>query len=522
MPGSKMSLSRTIARNSLLGVADMLVDLILPPVASVIVARTLGPAKLGPFSYVLWLVTIATVLPSSGFYAAATKYLAAYAGQRRPDLFRALIRGCIMLEVLTLGISSLVGCVWVTYALPAGDRWFAILLMLSIIPAGVVGMATAINTSMQNLRPNVVASVSGALVHTVGLLLTVVMGWGLVGLAAATLALRICDAGVRWKLTIGRLPRYLQTMGGDGATQTARPKLPGPVFRELAHFIGDSTILAVLSLVVMNRSEFFFLKRYSAVEQIAYFSVAFALSGMLGHFVRPFSWAAAVSVYAERGRDDQAGLHAAQMYWRYLVLLAFPAAFGLSVMSGPLLRLLYGVRYLDAAPVLVVAGALGVFGPLASPLNTLISAAGGQRRLVGVGLTAAVVTLGLDYFLVRSFDAIGGAVANGVGQATFLALTLLVARRYLFRASAAFFFRVALAAAMMALLVGIAIRFLPDIASVVVGPVLGMVAYVAFLRIGRIVDAQDIERLGKAGGALPGPLRNPFRKLTQFLVPPKR
>lgn len=496
----------------------MLVDLVLPPMASVIVARSLGPTKLGSFSYILWFVAIATILPSAGFTAAASRYLAAYAGQRRPDLFRALLRTCLTAEVLILSITSIVGLAWVNTSLPSDQRWFASLLMISILPAGVVGMVTAVNSAMQELRPNVVASISGALVNTAGLLLAVVMGWGLVGLASATLAMRVCDTGVRWKMTKRRLPRYLQTMGENPSAPVRRPRLPREVLRELYHFIGDSTVLAILSLVVWNRSEFFFLKRYSTIEQLAYFSVAFTLSQMPAQIVRPFSWAASVGVYAERGRDSEAGLNAAHIYWRYLVLLVLPASLGLSVISGPLLRLLYGTRYFDAAPVLMLAAILGPFGPLVNPLNTLITACGGQRRLVTAGLLAAAVTLGLDYLLVRSYAALGGALANGLGQGLFLALNLLVARRYFFRGSAGFFLWVTGAALGMASLVAIAVRLLPDLVSIIVGPPLGVLAYGLLLRATGVVDIRDVERLSNAGGVLPRPLRHPFRKMVSLLV----
>jgi hypothetical protein len=71
----------------------------------------------------------------------------------------------------------------------------------------------------------------------------------------------------------------------------------------------------------------------------------------------------------------------------------------------------------------------------------------------------------------------------------------------------------------MAVLVGIVVHTLPDLVSVVLGPLLGALTYGAFLRVGRIVDAQDLERLGNAGHVLPRFLRNPFRRMLGLLAP---
>jgi O-antigen/teichoic acid export membrane protein len=237
-----------------------------------------------------------------------------------------------------------------------------------------------------------------------------------------------------------------------------------------------------------------------------------------GQIVAPFSRAAVVSVYAERGRDAQAGLRVAGLYFRYIVLLVIPACLGLSVLSGPLVRVLYGLRYYDAAPALMMAGALSMFAPLAQPANSLVVAAGGQRRLVGAGLLAAAVTLILDYFLVRWYAALGGALANGLGQAISAMFTILIARRYSFTVPGGYLLRTTAAALGMAAMVGGAVYLLPDLVVVIVGPVVGAFAYAWFLRVGRLVGSEDVERLLQAASILPGPLKAPFRRLVNTVA----
>jgi O-antigen/teichoic acid export membrane protein len=515
-----MSLARKVARNSLWSGLDMLVDLVLPPLSSIVVARAFGPAKLGSFVYVIWISTTAIALSASGLTSAARKYMADAVGQKCPQVFRALLRTCLGAELILLLVVSLLALGWIHLAMPVEERGFATLIMLSILPVGVMSMATAVNSAVEELRPNVVASISSGILHTAGMLLAVLLGWGLVGLAATHLASRVCDCVVRWILTAARLPDYLKVMGEDPTPTGLKPRLPPGLGRKVAVFVGESTILALLTLVVWNRSETIFLKRFSAIEQVAYFSVAFGLSQIPGQIVGPFSRAAGVSVYAERGRDAQAGLHVAHVYWRYMVLLVMPACLGLAAMSGPLLRVLYGARYFDAAPVLMLAAGLSMFGPLGNAPTALITAAGGQRRLVVAGLFAAAGTLILDYILVRAYAAWGGALANGLGQLLSIFTTLWIARRYSFTISSGFVLRVTGAALGMAALVVLAVHVLPDLVGIVIGPTLGAIAYCALLRLGRLVDEHDVERLLKAESLLPRVLRSPYRRILSTVATP--
>jgi O-antigen/teichoic acid export membrane protein len=514
-----MSLVRTVARNSLWSGFDLIVDILLPPIISIMVARAMGPAKLGSFSYVTWVSTVAASLGGLAMAAAARKYMAEYAGQRRPDVFRAILRVGLTFQFVVSLLLVGAGLCWVFLALPRDERGFATLAMISILPAGLMPMATSVNNAVEELRPNVIASVAGGLVHAAGMCATLVMGWDLVGLAGALLASKTCDCVVRWVLTKRRLPHYLIAMGASSDSLHSAVRLPPGLSREITKFFAESTVLVLLAIVVWNRSEMIFLKRFCDIRQVAFYSVAFGLSLLPAQIVGPFSRAAGVSVFAEQGRSDKAGRHVTHLYWRYLVLLALPVCLGLSALSGPLVRLLYGVQYHAAAPVLMVSAALSMFAPLASPATSLITAAGGQARLVRWGLLSAVATIALDYWLVRHYAAMGGALANGLGQAISTIGTIVIARKQVsFRISLGFTLRVSLAAFGMAATVALFMHLVPNIVGVIAGPLLGVVMYAVFLRVGRAVDEQDIDRLLRAENVFPTRARPLYRKLVRTMA----
>jgi hypothetical protein len=147
--------------------------------------------------------------------SAARKYMADYAGQSRPDVFRAILRVGLASPGHRLPSAGRRWALWVFSSLPSDERGFATLAMVSILPGGLMFMATAVNNAVEELRPNVIASVAGGLIHAAGMCATLVMGWGLVGLAGAQLASKTCDCAVRWMLTKRRLPSYLRAMGAS-------------------------------------------------------------------------------------------------------------------------------------------------------------------------------------------------------------------------------------------------------------------------------------------------------------------
>jgi hypothetical protein len=113
----------------------------------------------------------------------------------------------------------------------------------------------------------------------------------------------------------------------------------------------------------------------------------------------------------------------------------------------------------------------------------------------------------------------GGALANGLGQAISTISIIVIARGYVdFRISLSFALRVSLAALGMAATVALFVHLVPDIVGAVGGPLLGVVAYPAFLRMGRVVEEQDVERLLKAENFVPSKARPLYRRLVYMVA----
>ena len=146
-------------------------------------------------------------------------------------------------------------------------------------------------------------------------------------------------------------------------------------------------------------------------------------------------------------------------------------------------------------------------------------AGGGQGLLVRWGCAAAVLTLALDVWLVQAHCALGGALANALGQsAGTIGVWIIAGRRFGFRIPAGFVSRLSVSAGTMAAGVGLLAWLAPAQVALLCGPPLGVVVYLTLLRHGHVLGDEDAGRLVAAQSLLPEPMRWPYRFLLSWAI----
>lgn len=120
---------------------------------------------------------------------------------------------------------------------------------------------------------------------------------------------------------------------------------------------------------------------------------------------------------AQFGRDRNALNGLVAKAARYTFLCGLPMLLGLALLSGPLVRTLYGLQYVPVIPVLFWAAALAIPKTMLLPAQLLLQATEQQRFLVIWGCFCGAVNIGLDVLLIPAHGALGAAIGNGVGQA---------------------------------------------------------------------------------------------------------
>jgi len=510
--------ARVIARNSVLAALDTIVGLLSALVGSVAVARLLGPVKLGYYNYVLFICNITNRLASFGVPLATRKYLAEYLGRGDFLAARTIWRWTLRFQSTMALIVVALGFAIVAWQVPQGHRFYAALAVLSLAPAMQMAMYSAANTATEDFASNVKSSLVSTTVGLAGVVLSLLMGWDLPGLAAALLLERTTDFVVRRHYSLRRSRHWLQEASVTHAPeQLARVSGLKPALRR---FCLQASFLQLLDIVVWDRSEMLFLKHFSDIRQVAFYSLGFNITQRLLLLPRAFVSAVSASVMVRIGREAESAAALTVIAFRLLAFLALPVSFGLAALSDPVIRILYGPRFLPAIPVLGLLAAFASAKALMFPAQDLLVAANRQAALLKIMTFTACLNILFDFLLIPSGGAMGAAVANSISQtAAAVAVWWASLRGFEVRFPMVSFSRLLLAAtACGAVALGL-ILWIPGLIGAVAAVAAGTLVYALGLRLMQPLEPGDRERLCRLEAQLPAPLRNPYRRLLFSLFP---
>ncbi len=184
--------------------------------------------------------------------------------------------------------------------------------------------------------------------------------------------------------------------------------------------------------------------------------------------------------------------------WRYLFLVLFPVAFGIGALATPIIRSVYGVEFLPAAPVLQILLGSILFGFLALVTGATFNATGNQRVqtvILAGGLTFNIL---FNLILIPRFGIQGAAVAELISN-----ICLWTAGFYLLRKKVLISYRTVLTyfnqAFWPALIMGVVVYLSTSRVHWLLAIPLGGVVYVGMLFVSGVVTkdlvAENIKKI---------------------------
>jgi O-antigen/teichoic acid export membrane protein len=461
---------------------------------------------MGQFAFALWLGSVMGTFAYHGVGGVLAKYLAEYFGKGDLAVVKALVRAGFRFQFAFLFVMGSVCVVYIVWRVPEGQRLYTSLVLATLIPGLMQVVATVTNIAAEDFAANIIPAMCSTLLQPVGIVLALGLKWGphtlvprleLVGLAGGLLFSRFVDGGMRLWFLRNRFPPGLPHVA-----------IPAELIPRMWTYLWHSSALLILDMIVWERSETFFLKKFSDSVQLAFYSTGFSISVLLMALPSSFAGAASASLMVERGRNPSALNRAAVATLRYMALMVFPMAVGLAALSGPVIRIIYGRQYVPAIPIFALMTLLIVPKALVGPAQWLLRAVEKQGFMVRWMIFASVVTLTLDYFLIQRYGAMGAAWGNGLGQFVAVAgIWFYAARTERLAIPWSELSRMAGAAAIMGAIAYPFTLFLPAVLAVLVAVPVGVVVYGALLRALRSFAEEDGPRLRGLGAQLPLPLR---------------
>ncbi len=236
----------------------------------------------------------------------------------------------------------------------------------------------------------------------------VVAGFGISGVFAAN---AIAAVGLLW--TVRRLPQKL-------APGPWRP-LPRPLFVLWGKFI----VFEGLNQVVSKRVEFLFLAAMSTPDQIAMYSIPFMIVSMAVLTVTSVIGSGMPAIAAAVGAGDDHKVTAQVGHAiRVAAVLGMMLTAGLVALGGPLVLLVYGADFRQAAELVPLMSVVALLAPMSSLGWMLWEARNRLGPLLAATVTGGALDVAVAVTLIPRYGAQGAAVANVVGQGTVAILVI--------------------------------------------------------------------------------------------------
>jgi O-antigen/teichoic acid export membrane protein len=384
--------------------ASYLMPFLFTLAVSVVAARVLGPDEMGRQSFISFVVQTVMLVCAGGLPAALVRFTGELIGAGRSGAVLSLVSWAWRIQA----IGAIAGGVTLVALAAAGEEpraaWLfgALAVVFGVLQGGPASVLTGAQRWRESSSALLVVGAAGAAATVVALLL----GGGITGMFVVL----ACTSASTLVWTYLLMRRTLRDLG-------AAPASLGQTQGRAARYAAATTVPVILSLVVYQRSEFFFLEASSTNAQIALYSIAFAAASALGALPKALSRAAypAVSTLFGAGEFDRIRTGFARAV-RLTLLLTLPLTAGALALGPQLLRLFYGEEYEGAGEVFVILAAPLPLMAAGSIAGSVISGYGRMRFPIVVGVVAAVIDIGLASALVPPLDAVGAAVANIAAQ----------------------------------------------------------------------------------------------------------
>ena len=500
-------LGKVILRNSMLSSLDMAVSLLVTIATAGIVGRALGPEKIGHYGFAMFISVVAMTFSRHSVAATASKYLSEYLGRGDIAMAKAITRLAFIAEFISGGGFVVFGLLFIWLRVPAGERLYNALIVISMLPFMILTVPTVVNAASENFAANVIPGMVSTLLQPISIYLALGLKWELVGLAAGQLLCRVVDMTLRLWMFRGRFDKSIEPA-----------IIPAELRSRMWRFCAQSSALLLLDMVVWDRCEVFFLQHYSTYEQVGFYGIAFSLSTVLMSLPNSFAQACGATLMVQRGRDPDSMNGMVVTWLRFAALLVFPLTLGMAALSGPAIRLIYGAKFLPAVPVIALMSILNIPKALMVPAQQLLVAIEKQWFIVRWMIVSATVTIVLDRLFIPRYASMGATWGNGIAQCVAAAgIWLYAIHQERLRLPWNALARMATCALIMAAACyWLSIRLSPFLAALIGVPV-GAVLYGVCLRVLRSFRPEDLPRLMRLVPHVPQVLRPVFSRSVQWL-----
>jgi succinoglycan exporter len=385
--------------NSLLGTAFFM-----------LLARMITKTDMGVLATLGFTYTLFQTLGFLGLNVAAARYIPKLQAEGKNGASAA--KSIIQLAVASAASMTLI------YAILApqfslllagmGDYKLAFGIASFVVSAGIIGtVVDAVMQGIQEYQKLAIVRVLAQIARIVVSVALLLLGYGLVAVLTGWV--------VSWlSLSLMCLPIISKRLSPE--SEETYPH------REIMQY-SSPLMASQLLLLASNWIDICIVMIYVKAPELGAYNVAITASGLLGALIlTPITSTLLPTIsqiYGENGSIKQALTKAT----RYIALLYMPAAFGLTALAAPAIRLLAGAAYGESVVPLAIISVASITHALALPIITVLQTIGDTVKVFKI-TTIAVIA---DVATCLSLIPVTGVVGASIGRCSLFLFTLIYA-----------------------------------------------------------------------------------------------
>ncbi len=366
---------------------------------SIVLARLLSPADFGVYAITAVFLALSMVLVDGGFSTALIQR-SEVSRQEQTAVFWCNLLIAILLAAIVVAVAPLVGRLF----------GYPVLRSLLYVVAGVTvvnALASVPATMLQReLRFDLLAKIGLAASCTSGVLAVVAAsnGAGIWSLAYQAIAYAIVNAGLLWIIGTWRPVRGLHLYA-------ARP---------LARFGMLVALSSLLEVAYAQGSSLIIGKLYGA-RDLGFFNRGQSLQNLPANVLAAIVTRVALPIFSTKSQDDVTLRKGMRLAQGVVMFLNLPLMGLLAAMPDLVIDVLYGPKWLPAAPILRILAVGGVLFPLHAINLQLLLAKGRSDLYLKAELAKKVV--GISFAIAGSLF---GVLGLAMGQTLFVYVAFFI------------------------------------------------------------------------------------------------
>ena len=382
-------------------------------VVGAVVARALGPADYGQYAYIVWLAGLLVLLANNGLTTSGIRFVSECLGRERPQQAGRVHAWLYRRQLASVALVLVLFAAWAVW-LPT-TKWpvhlptLLAVVGICVYTKSVYVFDVSIAKGYGNFRVEPYTTVVSSVLSGAAALVLARSG---AGVTAFILLFVVTSAGIHlfgaW---------MLRTQGIRPARGTVDPE----VMVELRSHLFWTTVLAISVALGTRSIETYILASRFGPEPVAFYTIAGGL--MRGSADLLTVGLAAVLLPAMSRAHGAGGLERVRPIFsdslRYLTFLGLLLAGGGALWSDPVVRLIYGPKYLPAIPVLQAM--LICMGISMSDATTgaLLTTTGRQQARAWIVVGNLAVSAVLAIVLVPAYGLLGATLSYVIARTAY-------------------------------------------------------------------------------------------------------